>query len=72
MKVKIITGKYKAVDENWYKTGEIVELPEVEGKAAIAANVAIMVEAPTVQKITEPVSEIAARVRGGNKPVKEE
>ncbi len=67
MKVKIIVGKYKAADENWYKFGEVVDLPESEGRAAIAGNVAIemgSVISPPVQNIAEPVSETAARVRG--------
>jgi hypothetical protein len=69
MKVKIIARKYKPVEgDDWYKSGDVVELPDAEAKSAIAANVAIDVApaiSPPLQNF-EPVAEVAARVRGRN------
>jgi len=65
MKVKIITGKYKPAEGDvWYKTDEVVDLPEAEGMAAIVANVAVVLEVPTVQPVIPPIEESSPR-RGG-------
>ena len=79
MKIEIKVNRYRAADGTDYKFGEIAEVSQEEGAAAIAANVgvefgSVPVQPPMATSVPEPepVEPVSKRERPPGKTSREE
>jgi len=79
MKIEIKVNRYRAADGTDYKFGEIAEVGQEEGDAAIAANVGIVsgsvpAQSPMATSVPEPepVEPVSKRERPPGKSSREE